>query len=1138
MAAAATDDHEVVANNNKKKKKVNNYRGVKVMPFIIGNETFEKLGTIGTSSNLMVYLTTVFNMKNVSAATLMNVFTGTTNLTPLLGAFLSDAYFGRYNTLGFASIASFMGMFVLTLTAAIHKLHPPHCETKDTAMCIGPTPWQLTFLLTGFGFLIVGAGGIRPCNLAFGADQFNPETESGKRGINSFFNWYYFTFTFAMMVSLTIIVYVQSSISWALGLAIPTFLMFLSCALFFMGTRMYVIVKPEGSPLMSVAQVMVAAFKKRRLKLSNNPELELFNYLPVNTINSRLPSTDQFRFLDKASIVTPDDKLNPDGSAANPWRLCRIQQVEEVKCLVRVIPIWASGIIYYVVIVQQSTYAVFQALQSDRRLGNNSFEVPAASYIVFSMLSLTIWIPLYDQIVVPSLRKLTGKEGGITLLQRMGVGLVISIITMLVSALVEERRRDFAHTKLTLGIAPGGGAISSMSGLWLIPQLTLAGLSEAFNIIGQVEFYYKQFPENMRSIAGSFLFCNIAGANYLSGLMVSIVHRTTNGSSTGNWLDEDLNKGRLDLFYYMISVLGVLNFGYFLVCARWYRYKVTINGNETFEKLGTIGTSSNLMVYLTTVFHMKSVSAATLVNVFNGTTNLAPLFGAFLSDAYFGRYKTVGFGSIASLLGMFLLTLTAAISNLHPPHCATKDTAMCIGPTPWQFTFLLFGFGFLVVGAGGIRPCSLAFGADQFNPETESGKRGINSFFNWYYFSFTFAMMVSFTLIVYVQSSINWAMGLAIPTFLMFLSCALFFMGTRMYVIVKPEGSPLTSIAQVVVAAFKKRLLTLPDNPELELFNYLDDNSINSRLPYTDQFRFLDKAAVVTPDDKINPDGSAANSWRLSRIQQVEEVKCVMRVLPIWASGVIYYVVIVQQSTYAVFQALQSDRRLGNRNFQVPAASYIVFAMLSLTVWIPIYDRIIVPWLRKLTGKEGGITLLQRMGVGLVLSIITMLVCALVEERRRDFALTKPTLGIAQGGGRISSMSGLWLIPQLTLAGLCDAFNSIAQVEFYYKQFPENMRSFAGSFIFCGLAGANYISGLMVSIVHRTTDGSSTGNWLDEDLNKGRLDYFYYMIAGLGVLNFGYFLVCARWYRYKGTINGDTIEMMAMGTKQPVKHLV
>ncbi|CAH2040906.1 unnamed protein product [Thlaspi arvense] len=93
----------------------------------------------------------------------------------------------------------------------------------------------MAFLLMGFGLMVVGAGGIRPCNLAFGADQFNPNTESGKRGVDSFFNWYFFTLTFAVMVSLTLVVYVQSEVSWAIGLAIPTGFMLVSCVLFFAG---------------------------------------------------------------------------------------------------------------------------------------------------------------------------------------------------------------------------------------------------------------------------------------------------------------------------------------------------------------------------------------------------------------------------------------------------------------------------------------------------------------------------------------------------------------------------------------------------------------------------------------------------------------------------------------------------------------------------------------------------------------------------------------------------------------------------------------------------------------------------------------------------------------------------------------
>ncbi|KAL3528309.1 hypothetical protein ACH5RR_007631 [Cinchona calisaya] len=551
------------------------YRGIKAMPFVIGNETFEKLGTIGTSSNLLVYLTSVFHMKTITATNVINVFNGTCNFGTLVGAFLCDTYFGRYNMLGFASVSSFLGMLILTLTAAVSNLHPPACG-EGSRSCISPTPWQMAFLLCAFGLLIIGASGIRPCNLAFGADQFNPKTDFGRRGINSFFNWYYLTYTFAMMISLTIIVYVQSNLSWSIGLAIPTFLMFLSCALFFLGTRIYVIVLPEGSPLVSVAQVVVAAIKKRKLKLPEQPKEALFNnFSTSSSINSRLSYTDQFRFLSKAAIITPEDQTNHDGSPTNPWRLCNIQQVEEVKCLIRVIPIWIAGIIYFISVVQLQNYVVFQALQSDRRFGTTKFKIPAASYIVIAMLSLTIWIPIFDRLIVPWIRKRTKIEGGLTILQRIGIGMALSIIAMVVSGLVENKRRKIALNRPTLGIEPRKGAISSMSGSWLTPQLVLSGLSEAFGIIGENEFFYQQCPENMRSIAMAFVFVGIAGSSYLSSFLSSIVQSITSRGNNGerSWLAEDLNKGRLDYFYYLVAILEVLNLVYFLVCAKWYKYK-------------------------------------------------------------------------------------------------------------------------------------------------------------------------------------------------------------------------------------------------------------------------------------------------------------------------------------------------------------------------------------------------------------------------------------------------------------------------------------------------------------------------------------------------------------------------------------
>uniref|UniRef100_A0ACD5WA47 Uncharacterized protein n=1 Tax=Avena sativa TaxID=4498 RepID=A0ACD5WA47_AVESA len=539
---------------------VQNYRGWKAMPYVIGNETFEKLGTIGTLSNMLVYLTTVYHMESVSAATLLNVFNGTSNLATVAGAFVSDTYLGRYPTIAAATICSFIGMVILTLTAAFPTLHPPTCNPKAGEQCQGPSGGQMAVVLASFFFLVIGAGGIRPCNLAFGADQFNPGTADGRRGIASFFNWYYFTFTVSMMVSGTVIIYLQSNVNWALGLAIPAVLMGLSCAVFFMGTRLYVRVRPEGSPFTSFAQVFVAAARKRQLRRQRGGTGEnplLFDPPHKSKLVSKLAYTDQFPCLDKAAMRTPEDTLRADGETpTDPWRLCTVQQVEEVKCLARIIPVWSAGMVYFVVVTQLGTYVVLQAAQTDRRISaKSSFEIPQGSFVVFQMLALTLWIPVYDRFLVPLLRRITKREGGITLLQRIGIGLALSVVTMLVAAAVERRRRQ---------IGPGS---PMMSCFWLVPQQALAGLSEAFGAIAQTEFYYRQFPEHMRSVAGALYFLGWALAAYASGFMVTVVHRTT------GWLAQDLDEGRVDLFYLVTAAIAAVNLVYFVACARWYRFK-------------------------------------------------------------------------------------------------------------------------------------------------------------------------------------------------------------------------------------------------------------------------------------------------------------------------------------------------------------------------------------------------------------------------------------------------------------------------------------------------------------------------------------------------------------------------------------
>ncbi|KAL1550972.1 protein NRT1/ PTR FAMILY 2.13 [Salvia divinorum] len=542
--------------------------GWKAMPFILGNETFERLAAIGMVANFMVFLLKEFHMEQVMASNVLNIWMGVTNFAPLVGAYISDAHLGRFTTIAYATFSAFMGMMIMTLIAWLPQLHPPPCKVQPH-QCTGPTKHQLGVLVLALGFLSVGSGGIRPCSIPFGVDQFDASTEEGRRGINSFFNWYYMSFTVVMIIVFTLVVYIQDSVSWVWGFGIPTALMLVAIVLYFVGTNFYVYVVPEGSVFTSIFQVVAAAYKKRKLHVPEQDTGVYFDPPPLKgTLVTKLALTNKLRFFNKAALIT-EGEVGVDGSNSNPWRLCSVQKVEETKCLFKIIPIWVSGIICFTAIVQQGTFTLSQALTMDRRLGPK-FEIPAGSLAVISMVTVAVWIPVYDRVMVPSLRKVTRLEGGMTLLHRMGIGMVFSILSMVVAGLVERMRRAsaLAHGR------PDGA--TPMTVFWLAPQLMLMGFAEAFNIIGQIEFYNKEFPENMSSLANSLFSCTMAGASYISAALVNIVHNTTGGRGHPDWLTKDINKGRVENLYFLIAGLGVMNLGYFIWAARGYQYKSKI----------------------------------------------------------------------------------------------------------------------------------------------------------------------------------------------------------------------------------------------------------------------------------------------------------------------------------------------------------------------------------------------------------------------------------------------------------------------------------------------------------------------------------------------------------------------------------
>lgn len=524
--------------------------------------------------------------------------------------------------------------------------------------------------------------------------------------------------------------------------------------------------------------------------------------------------------------------------------------------------------------------------------------------------------------------------------------------------------------------------------------------------------------------------------------------------------------------------------------------------NEICEKLAVVGFGTNMVIYLTNELHLPLTKAANTLTNFGGTASLTPLFGAFIADTFAGRFWTITVASIIYQIGMIILTLSAILPQLRPPSC--KDDEYCKEANSSQIAILYVSLLLTAFGSGGIRPCVVAFGADQFDENDPNQKTQTWKFFNWYYFCMGFSMLVAVTVIVYIQDNIGWGVGFGVPTIAMLISIVVFIFGYPLYRNLDPAGSPFTRLVQVCVAAYKKRKLDMVNDTNLLYQNQELDADISTagKLVHTKQMKLLDRAAIVTEED--NP--KSPNLWRLNTVHRVEELKSIIRMGPIWASGIILITAYAQQSTFSVQQAKTMNRHLLN-SFEIPAASMTVFTLTTMLCTIAFYDRVFVPIARKFTGLERGISFLSRMGIGFFISVLATLVAGFIEVKRKNVA---STYGLVDKPKSLVPISVFWLVPQYCLHGIAEAFMSIGHLEFFYDQAPESMRSTATALFWTSISAGNYLSTFLVSLVHKFT------NWLpDNNLNEGRLEYFYWLITILQVVNLIYYVFCARLYTFK-----------------------
>ncbi|XAR62234.1 Peptide-transporting ATPase [Bertholletia excelsa] len=531
-----------------------------------------------------------------------------------------------------------------------------------------------------------------------------------------------------------------------------------------------------------------------------------------------------------------------------------------------------------------------------------------------------------------------------------------------------------------------------------------------------------------------------------------------------------------------------------------------ILGHEICERIANYGVGTNLVYYLHERLKQGNAEASNSVTNWSGTCWLTPLIGAFLADAYFGRYRTIAAFSLIYILGMALFVLSASVKGLNPQcdgyscHPTTAQTAVCFG-----------ALYLIALGSGGVKPCISSFGADQFDENDSSERKAKSSFFSWFYLSINVGQLIASSVLVWTQLNVGWSWGFGVPTVSIAIAFLLFFLASPFYRFQEPRGSPLTRILQVVVASIRKCHVEVHEDEFLLYKTADEENNITGsfKLAHTEAMRFFDKAAVRTQSDYAN---GIANPWKLCTVTQVEELKSLIRLLPVLASGVVFATIFSQMNTMFLTQGNFMERHIGP-SFKIPSASFYIYNNLSVIVCTPFYERLIVLFVSKITGREHGFTQLQRMGFRLAISSIAMVMARVLEVIRLNWVRKNNKYDLQE-----IPISIFWQVPQYFLVGFAEVFISVVQLEFFYDQAPQIIKGLFSALSLATYALGNYLSTILVTIVIEITTRHGKLGWIPDNLNRGHLDYFYWLLTILSLINSLMYIWIAKRYTYRRAI--------------------
>ncbi|KAJ9174920.1 hypothetical protein P3X46_013515 [Hevea brasiliensis] len=297
--------------------------------------------------------------------------------------------------------------------------------------------------------------------------------------------------------------------------------------LFWSGIFFYHPCRPTGSPLSIVYRVVTVAVLKRHLSYpTDSNEVLLFPHNPL------------FRFLDKAAIP---ETSNPD-KERQQGRLCTKEEVNRVKKLLALLPMWTSLLVYA---LAKATGSTFFIEQSDGFDPIEFFGLTLPINAFSTLASLVSFIVSYlFSALIPKRWKENKEKHELVTLWRIGLGMVCSILCCVTASKVDE--------------------------------FTSLGVMEGLARDGLTEFFYSQVDESMKHYESSLNDCMLGIGNFLSVMCVF---------ASKNWFGDAVNESRLDKYYLMLVALSWGNLCFYVLVGLAYARKEAPPQDEEMDEV-------------------------------------------------------------------------------------------------------------------------------------------------------------------------------------------------------------------------------------------------------------------------------------------------------------------------------------------------------------------------------------------------------------------------------------------------------------------------------------------------------------------------------------------------------------------------